>query len=171
MSCLLDVVPPDVIRVRQRAGVTDLPVSPEWVVGAPLQPHQLAALNWLRGCWARQSNALLADDMGQGKTATALAFLHSLRVEFAQRGPVLVVVPANTLAFWEGEARFWLGEGVATAVAAGTVTARNQIYDHELWLLPGSMDIKQHNVRRQDKMLHAKVSAWTCHCIVTTMCP
>ncbi len=150
----------------QRSGVQELTSNPPYVLGAPLHPHQLAAVNWMRNAWASQTNILLADDSGQGKTATVLSFLQSLRVEFAQRGPVLVVVPSHTLEFWEGEITFWLGEDVSAAAAVGTVTARNQIYDHELWLLPGSMDLKQLNAKRQDKMQQAKVCFLLCVCCV-----
>lgn len=149
--------PPHHPHTTQRTGVEELTSHPPWVLGAPLHPHQLAALNWMRTAWANQTNVLLADDTGQGKTATVLSFLQSLRVEFVQRGPVLVVVPAHTLEFWEGEISFWLGGEVSAATAAGTVTARNQVYDHELWLLPGSMDLKRLNAKRQDRLQQAKV--------------
>jgi hypothetical protein len=56
-------------------------------------------------------------------------------------GPLLVVVPAKSLAFWEGELAFW-GAGTNAVSYAGPVTSRSIIHDHELWLHPASLDAK-----------------------------
>ena len=45
---------------------------------------------------------MLADEQGLGKSASVLAFLQSLRADFACPGPVLLVAPAASLPFWEG---------------------------------------------------------------------
>jgi SNF2 family DNA or RNA helicase len=45
---------------------------------------------------------VLADEQGLGKSASVLAFLQSLRADFACPGPVLLVAPAASLPFWEG---------------------------------------------------------------------
>lgn len=60
------------------------------------------AINWLRRQWSEGNNAVLADEQGMGKSASVLAFLRSLRVDFACPGPVLLVAPAASLPFWEG---------------------------------------------------------------------
>jgi hypothetical protein len=56
-------------------------------------------------------------------------------------GPLLVVVPAKSLSFWEGELAFW-GQGANSVSYAGPMTCRNIIHDHELWLHPSSLDAK-----------------------------
>ena len=62
----------------------------------------LQAINWLREQWSEGNNAVLADEQGLGKSASVLAFLQSLRADFACPGPVLLVAPAASLPFWEG---------------------------------------------------------------------
>ena len=50
------------------------------LVDAPsLHPHQLEAVNAMRGLWAGNTNALLAHEAGLGKTATAVVFSQCLR--------------------------------------------------------------------------------------------
>ncbi len=79
-------------------------------------PPRLQAINWLRRQWSEGNNAVLADEQGLGKSASVLAFLQSLRVDFACPGPVLLVAPAASLPFWEG-ARLPGRGGVGLAVA------------------------------------------------------
>ena len=56
--------------------------------------------------------------------------------------PILVVAPATTLPFWEGETALWVGDDANVIVYAGSLAARNVMHDHELWLSPGSLDGK-----------------------------
>lgn len=53
--------------------------QPEWVTGGTLHAHQLQSVNWMRRQWAQNLPALLADEIGLGKTASAIAFLQCLR--------------------------------------------------------------------------------------------
>jgi hypothetical protein len=68
-------------------------------------PPPAQAVNWLRRQWSEGNNAALADEAGLGRSACVLAFLHSLRADFGCAGPALLVVPAASLPFWEGEPR------------------------------------------------------------------
>jgi len=86
--------------------------------------------------------AVLADDAGLGKTAVAAAFIGLLLSELRVTAPLLVVVPASALGFWEGELAFWAPQRSNTVVYSGSVAARNCIHDHELWLTLGSLDGK-----------------------------
>lgn len=70
--------------------------------GAPLLPHQLQACAWLRSMWLQRQAAVLADDQGLGKTASAVAYIANLLQEFKSTAPVLIVAPLATLSFWEG---------------------------------------------------------------------
>ena len=64
------------------------------------------------------------------------------RNEFKCCGPVLLVVPADMLAFWEGEFAFWAGRHVNVVTYAGSAHVRGTVLDNELWLQPSSMDGK-----------------------------
>ena len=95
--------------------------------------------------------AILADDQGLGKTATAVAFIQALRHEFKVCGPMLVVVPQSALGFWEGEFTFWAGQGCNVVPYAGSTAARALIHDHELWLQPGSLDHRNSSTAINEK--------------------
>ena len=64
------------------------------------------------------------------------------RHEFKCCGPVLLVVPADMLAFWEGEFAFWAGKDVNVVTYEGSTHSRSTISENELWLQPSSMDGK-----------------------------
>lgn len=65
-------------RAAASSGLQELAAQPGFVKGAPLYPHQLATVNWLRRAWAKGRHAVLADEMGLGKTATVITFLQCL---------------------------------------------------------------------------------------------
>ncbi|HJS44279.1 MAG TPA: SNF2-related protein, partial [Gemmatimonadales bacterium] len=69
------------------AGIT----WPSW-----LAPHQIPAANRLRAIIARHGGALLADEVGLGKSYIALA------VALARREPFALVVPAVLVPQWRG---------------------------------------------------------------------
>lgn len=56
--------------------------------------------------------------------------------------PILIVAPATMLPFWEGETALWMGDDANVIVSAGSLSARNMMHDHEMWLSPGSLDGK-----------------------------
>ena len=64
------------------------------------------------------------------------------RHEFKCCGPVLLVVPADMLAFWEGEFEFWGGREVNVVTYSGCAQARGIVLENDVWLQPSSMDGK-----------------------------
>ncbi|WP_165964502.1 DEAD/DEAH box helicase [Actinomadura sp. KC216] len=76
------------------------PLSPE-LQNTTLYPYQQTALNWLNRLTARGFGALLADEMGIGKTITALAY-HLCRQPLSL-GPTLVLCPTGLIANWTRE--------------------------------------------------------------------
>lgn len=74
---------------------------------ARLFPHQMVGREWL--CIA--SDALLADDMGVGKTVTTLAALRRVQERTGQSAlPALVVCPNSLKGHWERQTAEWLPE-------------------------------------------------------------
>lgn len=63
---------------RGPGGIPELTEQPAYVTGGQLFPHQLSGVNWLRRQWVGGGHAVLADDSGMGKTATAVAYLQCL---------------------------------------------------------------------------------------------
>lgn len=80
-----------------------------------LKPHQVDGLAWLaRSVSFGRPGALLADDMGLGKSLQAIAFMAWLQAEAkAGRragGPFLIVAPTGLLGNWQAEIRKHLEE-------------------------------------------------------------
>ena len=73
-----------------------------------LKPHQHIALEWLQRRWAAGwRGALLADDMGLGKSLSALSFMIWLRssmiAKLVEARPMLIVAPVSLLENWQAE--------------------------------------------------------------------
>ena len=71
-----------------------------------LRAHQIEGLVWLQMCWQTQRRgAILADDMGVGKTIQSIAFMRWLQENhFTQKhGPLMIVAPVSLLDNWQNE--------------------------------------------------------------------
>ena len=67
-------------------------------------PHQKQGLLWLQENFIRGvPGALLADDMGIGKTFQALAFLYWYKKNIKNKKPILIVAPTGLLKNWQDE--------------------------------------------------------------------
>ncbi|MFC1405770.1 MULTISPECIES: DEAD/DEAH box helicase [Streptacidiphilus] len=87
-----------------RSGSRTRPVDPPPTLQATLRDYQLQGLAWLANTTDAGFGALLADDMGLGKSVTALALhLHRREHERHPAGPTLIVCPASMLVTWERE--------------------------------------------------------------------
>ncbi|WP_431929844.1 SNF2-related protein [Nonomuraea jabiensis] len=79
------------------------PIPTPAALQATLRDYQMRGLAWLANLTRLGFGACLADDMGTGKTITAIA-LHLHRREQAERSaPTLIICPASMLATWERE--------------------------------------------------------------------
>ncbi|WP_143200537.1 SNF2-related protein [Kitasatospora sp. CB01950] len=89
-----------------RSGARTTPVQAPEGLQAGLRDYQRQGMAWLANTTDAGFGALLADDMGMGKTLTALA-LHLHRRGEGRRpaGPTLVLCPASVMINWEREAR------------------------------------------------------------------
>ena len=69
-----------------------------------LRPYQRYGAVWLREHYHRGLGAILADDMGLGKSVQAIAFLlHEKAEQGALPGPTLLVCPTSLLGNWRRE--------------------------------------------------------------------
>ncbi|MEU9269113.1 DEAD/DEAH box helicase [Streptomyces sp. NPDC048251] len=87
-----------------RDGSRSSPVNSPAGLSATMRDYQQLGLAWLANTTDAGFGALLADDMGLGKSLTALA-LHLHRRDRTRRlaGPSLIVCPASMLINWERE--------------------------------------------------------------------
>lgn len=87
-------------------GEADLPES--LAPGVSLLPHQKEGLAWLQNLWklsaeGKCAGALLADDMGVGKTLQTLSLIVRAREIDPDSPPALVVAPVSLLKNWATE--------------------------------------------------------------------
>lgn len=58
--------------------------------------------------WIHNSNIILADEIGLGKTVQSVAFMGWLKYVQNLHGPFLVVCPQSKMTHWEEEINKWL---------------------------------------------------------------
>lgn len=79
-----------------------------------LKPHQVEAVHFVLRCLTRAegpTGALLADDMGTGKTLAGLAALHTLTRHFTCKA--VVVCPSSLVLTWQAEVKKWFPGSLA----------------------------------------------------------
>ncbi|MEU7011408.1 DEAD/DEAH box helicase [Streptomyces sp. NPDC046332] len=87
-----------------RAGSRSAPVNSPHGLSATMRDYQKLGLAWLANTTDAGFGALLADDMGLGKSLTALALhLHRRNGTSRPAGPSLIVCPASVVINWERE--------------------------------------------------------------------
>lgn len=74
---------------------------------------------------ATAEQALLADEMGTGKTASTLSAIRLLQDQDRNPFPVLIVCPNTVKRNWENEISLWL-PGASAYVLAGSITQRRK---------------------------------------------
>jgi hypothetical protein len=72
-----------------------------------LPDYQNDGINWLRQCWFRASNSILADEPGLRKRVQVVAVLRDLSASHKIRGPFLVVGRSSSLQHWKSEIETW----------------------------------------------------------------
>lgn len=74
-------------------------------LNAELRPYQLRGYQWLYHNYRIGIGAVVADDMGMGKTIQVITFLLKLQEDGAlsPKKPVLAIVPASVVTNWERE--------------------------------------------------------------------
>ncbi len=79
----------------------EIPVSP--LVKTQLWDYQVDGYRWLAWMWLRGMGAILADEMGVGKTLQLIALIALIHEQKVGTRPVLIVVPNNLILTWARE--------------------------------------------------------------------
>ena len=91
-----------------------------------LRPYQRFGAAWLREHYHRGLGAILADDMGLGKSVEAIAFLlHEKEEQGSLPGPTLLVCPTSLLGNWRREIQRF-GPSIRVYTHYGPDRARGQ---------------------------------------------
>ncbi|KDE05188.1 hypothetical protein MVLG_04430 [Microbotryum lychnidis-dioicae p1A1 Lamole] len=100
-------------KLAKAAGLTQLD-QPKAITGGVLKDYQSLGVRWLAARWMGIKGALLADEMGTGKTLQTIAFLsfvRAIKLESIQQDPFetfnfhMVVAPKAVLRAWANECR------------------------------------------------------------------
>lgn len=81
--------------------------NPAFYFKMKLFEHQKLGVQFLKECFQRKHGAILAFDMGLGKTITALVYL-AILFKFGVIQQALIVVPRSLLLMWSEEIEKWL---------------------------------------------------------------
>ncbi len=105
-----------------------------------MRPHQKEGVQFLYKCVTEsavlQRGAILADDMGLGKSLQTIALLETLLKQGPQGIPTvkkaLVVAPSSLLDNWRAEIRKWVGEAsTVKAIILGTSSSTTSKHERE----------------------------------------
>ena len=66
--------------------------------------------------WCNNTNVLLADNVGFGKTIQVVQLINILYQHYHVYGPHLVIAPMSTIGAWAAEIKQWFGGKLATLV-------------------------------------------------------
>ena len=119
----------DNLRRFERIEPRDLPGG----LKANLRPYQKSGFDWLHFLHDYGFGGCLADDMGTGKTVTALALLQSLSESHAAKSASLLVLPRSLVFNWEREAaRFTPGLRLLNHAGASRARDASAFDDYDL---------------------------------------
>ncbi|CAM9375670.1 unnamed protein product, partial [Discosporangium mesarthrocarpum] len=101
----------------------------------PMYPYQLEGLNFLRQSWWADTNVILADEMGMGKTIQSIAFICTILLERppTMHKPCLVIAPLSTTHNWERELELWCPD-LNVVRFVGATRARSVIAEYDLFV-------------------------------------
>ena len=82
--------------------IGDIPkVDVPSALNATLRPYQQHGIEWLLYLRTLGFGALLADDMGLGKSIQTITYLLYIKENNLQTGPALIVAPTSVLGNWQ----------------------------------------------------------------------
>ncbi|KAJ2450249.1 hypothetical protein EV183_004407 [Coemansia sp. RSA 2336] len=146
-------------RVKQMYSTT-YTTQPPFVAGGCLKEYQMAGAQWLFQRWRQRQSAVLADEMGMGKTIQTIAFLLMVFHMSVEPGlstadaiasntgtfPFLVVVPTTLVDNWTREFGLW-APSLVVAQLSGRSASRDVQLKHTLFRTrQGRRDLKCHVV-------------------------
>ncbi|SCV67797.1 BQ2448_5408 [Microbotryum intermedium] len=153
-------------KLAKSAGLTQLD-QPKAITGGVLKDYQSLGVRWLAARWMGIKGALLADEMGTGKTLQTIAFLsfvRAIKLESIQQDPSetfnfhMVVAPKAVLRAWANECRRFAPH-LPIVVYDGGKHAREAIRKDALGISP----------RRKLKPEETPVILTTCACMCSSI--
>lgn len=109
-----------------------------------------------------QTNALLADQMGLGKTIQAMSFLAYMKDKLKIRGKFLIIAPLSTVGNWKQELDRWL-PSLETVILYNTQEARDECLLKSV--IPGKFDVLITSYGGSNTCL-SYLRKWTFECFI-----
>ncbi|KAI9500879.1 SNF2 family N-terminal domain-containing protein, partial [Coemansia spiralis] len=127
--------------VQNNAARLSFTTQPGFIKGGLLMDYQLTGVNWLLSRWIESKPAILADDMGMGKTIQVISFLSAIyhstippdlkdmqaAISNAGTFPFLVIVPATLINNWMNEFKSWAPDLVVAQLSGRSAEREIQL--------------------------------------------
>jgi SNF2 family DNA or RNA helicase len=123
-----------------------------------LHTHQVEGVSWLVHLFDHHVNAILADEVGLGKTLQIIAFLAFLKEQRRIPGPHLIAMPGSVLATWKDEFAKWL-PGCTAICYYGKRGPRRNLFENVIARTEFEVLLTPYSILEKDAELLATV-AW-----------
>ncbi|KAJ1987218.1 hypothetical protein EDC05_005954 [Coemansia umbellata] len=151
--------------VQNNAARLSFTTQPGFIKGGLLMDYQLTGVNWLLSRWIESKPAILADDMGMGKTIQVISFLSAIyhstippdlkdmqaAISNAGTFPFLVIVPATLINNWMNEFKSWAPD-LVVAQLSGRSAEREIQLKHTLF--------NSNDTHRKDLRCHVVLTSY-----------
>ena len=99
--------------------------QPSYLEDCTLHQHQIEGMSWLIHLYEHHVNAILADEVGLGKSLQVIAFLAWLREQRHISGPHLISMPGSVLGTWKDEFAKWMPSANVIVYVGKKIHRRN----------------------------------------------
>lgn len=125
---------------------------------AVLRPHQKIGVSWLSELLNKGvPGAILADDMGMGKTVQAIGLI-AYALQTKKIRTILVVAPASVVGVWQNEIKTFYPEILKKVVIQSYESARAEVLEYDLIILDEGQKIKNAKTIAANVLSRAKAT-------------
>ena len=130
--------------------------QPSYLEGCVLHQHQIEGMSWLIHLYDHHVNAILADEVGLGKSLQVIAFLAWLREQKHISGPHVICMPASVVGTWRDEFAKWM-PAANVVVYVGKKQPRRNLFENRIQHSEFDVMLTPYSILEKDKDLLSKI--------------